>query len=142
MKNNTVTRYIEQRLKAWANYYLRYGDYGLGFPKKSLVATIMEGTGYTPGQGRAPQSIPENEAAEQMECLVNELALQNAKLATALRAYYFGVGSVKQRAQSIHVSYAHFRVQLDMAIQWLAGRMTTLIKEVEIVEEKNVSQTN
>lgn len=118
-----IMEYIELRLEIWAKWYASIMDSGLGYPKQSLESRALENGGVLV-RSFGPKSLPSNESAEEIESLVCQLAKQNSKLATALREFYFGQGTVKQRAKKINTSSTQFRVFVDMAKQWLIGRLT------------------
>lgn len=118
-----MTDYIESRLIEWAEWYLRDDDHGLGFPKKSIEAHLMElggllikTTGY--------YYPPSHANAEEIEAYIRELAQQNRMLAETLRSAYLWIGTGKQKAKRMRVSYTQFKVYLGMAKQWLAGRLS------------------
>ncbi len=95
----------------------------MGYPGKSTLALLREYQGVVIRvQGIKP--LPTHEQAEQIEKLVAELAMQNERLAKVLRQNYLGVGTAMRKARQIGLSYAHFKVQLDMAWYWVAGRLT------------------
>jgi len=120
---NDVIQYVERRLEEWADWYLRYNDFGLGYPKKSLEARLMETGGYLV-KTTGPVYPPENVEAEEIEGLVAEIARQTPKLAQALRAQYFDRGTLPFKARKIGVSRTQFKVYVDMGKQWLAGRLS------------------
>lgn len=124
MKENEsgILIYINERLSKWADWYIYHGDFGIGYPHKSVEARLIEGGGLVFRSNT--HHIPSNELAEETEKLVNELALQNHRLANALREYYFGMGSMTCKAQRVGLSTTHFKVQVDAAKQWLIGRLT------------------
>lgn len=122
-KHTNMLRYVEYRLEEWAHWYSRGCYMGLGYPNQSTIAALKEYQGVMiKTQGIKP--IATNEQAEEIEDLMKELALQNKRLTDVLRQNYFGVGTAAYKAEQVGLSYAHFKVQLDMAKQWLAGRLT------------------
>ncbi len=120
---NNILAYVEHRLEEWADWFSRGCDLGLGYPKQSTVAWLKENVGIlTKAQGSKP--LATHEQAEEMERLIVELALQNPRLARALRQQYLNNNNARQKARNMGLSYAHFKVQVDMAKQWLAGRLS------------------
>lgn len=115
--------YVEHRLEEWAHWYSRGCYMGLGYPNKSTVAALQEYQGMVI-KTQGIKSMPINEQAEEIEDLMKELTLQNKRLTDVLRQNYLGVGTAADKAKQVGLSYAHFKVQLDMAKQWLAGRLT------------------
>lgn len=118
-----IILYINNRLNYWAKWYTYHGDFGLGFPHKSREGQLMDNGGLV-SSGSTRNYIPSNATAEETEILVKELAKQNAKLAEALREYYFGVGNMIYKAKRLGLSTSHFKVYVDMGKYWLIGRLT------------------
>ncbi|GAB4394070.1 MAG: hypothetical protein Tsb005_15030 [Gammaproteobacteria bacterium] len=121
---NEMLYYVEQRLAQWADWTLRYGDFGLGYPKQSTAALVASNSIVAQRHTRGSAYIPVNAHAEAIERMVKELAAQDALLARALRAYYFLPGTLKSKAHAIHCSYSQFKVHVAMAKQWMAGRLS------------------
>lgn len=71
-----------------------------------------------------PKPLPCNEAAEEIEDLVKQMAEQNLTMADALRCQYFVTGTLRTRAARLKISHSHFKYYVDMAHQWLAGRLS------------------
>jgi hypothetical protein len=122
--------YLESRLEQWADYYMRREDSGLGYPKRSAIVRIGEGSNAT------SQASPEmNAAAEEIEALVKEMAAENAKWAQALRDKYFSsiaevpLQSGKKRdvvsrlARKHGISNRMFQVRVKCAKLWLEDKL-------------------
>lgn len=120
---SSIEKYIKQRLEEWADWYGRGRDSHLGYPSKSSFVRLMEGELLTNTNG-APKSLPSNERAEEIEALVKEMAEQHYKMATTLRCEYFLQGSLRVKAKVLKISHTQFKYYLDMAIQWLIGRLS------------------
>jgi hypothetical protein len=120
--DSNITSYLNNRLNHWAKWFVYHGDFGLGFPHKSREGQLIDGGGISIRS--TSHYIPSNSMAEETENLVKELANQNARLAEALREYYFGAGNMVYKAQHIGVSASHFKVYVDMAKYWLIGRLS------------------
>lgn len=125
--NKEFIKYVEQRLDEWATWYSSGNSYGLGFPRRSIEHILMT-EGIVPTSTK-PQLLPCNEDAEEIEALVVEMGKQNNKMAYILRHHYFEPGALRAKAvcfSEIHskVSYNKFKVYVDMAKQWLAGRLS------------------
>lgn len=115
--------YVERRLDEWARWYSRGNLPGLGYPPCSLEYRLMKAGGVrtqAPGQ----RFSPVNESADAMEKLVQEMALQNALMALALRRYYFHHRSLRTQATHVGVSYGKLKALVDMAKQWIVGRLS------------------
>ena len=115
-------QYVEMRLEQWADWYSRGNLFGLGYPSVSIeYRLIHEGIVY---REFGPKPIQRHEAAEEMESLVKEMAAQNENMALALRCQYFSHGSLRKKAKQLALSHTQFKYYLDMARQWLAGRLS------------------
>jgi hypothetical protein len=121
-KEEDFMMYVERRLTQWSKWYSSGNYYGLGFHSESIEYVLM-----TVGimiKSTGPKPAPCNEKAEEIEMLVTEMACQNKKIAMALRSQYFGRGMLTERAKRLGVSYPQFKIYVDMARQWLAGRLS------------------
>lgn len=121
---HNVNEYIDCRLDEWANWYLQYGDFGLGYPRRSIEGRLMDEGGVLI-KSTASRDLLCNAEAEEIEKMVLELNQQNSRLAKVLRENYFGFGTCKSKAERLAMSYSSFKTHLDMAKQWLAGRLST-----------------
>lgn len=120
--NEAFLEYVDERLQQWAEWYSRDNLFGLGYPSCSIEYRLMTEGVIVKTTG--PKSLPSNEEAEEIELLVNEIAKQNERIALALRCQYFGHRRSRERAKSLGVSYAQFRIYVDLGRQWLAGRLS------------------
>lgn len=122
--NDEFVKYVEERLHQWAEWYSRGNLYGLGYPSCSMEYRLM-----TEGivvKSTAPKPLPCHEEAEEMEGLVKEMAKQNSHMAIAIRCYYFTYGALRIKAKKLHISHSQFKYYVNMAHQWLAGRMSAV----------------
>lgn len=115
-------KYLQYRLEQWADWYLRGNCYGIGYPSCSLEYRLLW-EGHIQ-RSRGPRPLPSNEAAEEIEDLVKQMADYNPLLANTLRCQYFMVGTLRTRAAYLKMSHTYFKHCVDMAHQWLAGRLT------------------
>jgi hypothetical protein len=120
--SETFMHYLEERLYQWADWYSRGNFYGLGYPSCSMEYRMMTEGAVVRNTG--PKQLPSNEAAEEMESLVKEMAEHNKTMADALRCQYFLPGSLRSKAAKLDISHSHFKHYVDMAHQWLAGRLS------------------
>lgn len=120
--NQNYMRHIEERLYQWADWYSRGNFYGLGYPSCSIEYRIM--TEGIVSRSTAPRALPTHEAAEEIEALVKEIANYHEIMANALRCHYFVTGSLRTKAAKLKISHSHFKHYVDMAHQWLAGRLS------------------
>lgn len=121
---NDILQYIERRLEEWADWYSRGNNYGLGYPSCSILYRLMKEGHIIRSSG--PKPLPTNEAAEEIESLIKIMAQQNQTMALALRCQYFTQGSLRQKAKQLNMSHTQFKHYVDMAHQWLAGRLSFL----------------
>lgn len=123
MTSEELMKYVEERLYQWAEWYSRSNFCGLGYPPYSLEYRIMrEGTIV---RSTGPRPLPCNDAAEEIESLVVEMAQQNFNMAIALRCHYFNRGSLRSKSKKLNVSYTQYRHYVELAHQWLIGRLTS-----------------
>jgi len=117
------TVYVEERLAQWADWYSRGNLFGLGYPSISMEYRLMREGTVVRTSGKH-QSLPSNEAAEEIESLVKEMSEQNVRMALVLRCHYFNHGSLRIKAKKLDISYTHYRHYVELAKQWLLGRLT------------------
>lgn len=115
-------QYLENRLEQWADWYLRGNFYGLGYPNCALEYRLLREGNIQRHSG--PPRLRSNEAAEEIEDLVKQMAEYNLIMANALRCQYFMTGTLRTRAVHLKISHTHFKHYVDMAHQWLAGRLS------------------
>ena len=116
-------KYLEDRLEQWADWYLRGNFYGIGYPSCALEYRLLREGHIQRNPG--PRPLPSNEAAEEIEDLVIQMAEYNLIMAEALRCQYFLEGTLRTRAAYLKMSHTHFKHCVDMAHQWLAGRLSS-----------------
>lgn len=122
-KNTDVIAYIESRLQEWAEWFSRGNLAGIGYPNRSIEYRIYrEGGVLIKGTGEKPS--PVNEAAEEIEKLVKEMAMHNQLLASVLRCHYFSQGSLRIKSKRVGISHTQFKHYVDMAHWWLVGRIS------------------
>ena len=127
-KDDDFMHYVEQRLEHWARWYSSGNYYGLGFHSETIEYVLMTVGVMIKSTGLKP--LPYDEGAEEIEALVTEMTKHNEKMAIMLRIHYFGNGLVSERAEKLGVSYGRFRVYVDMARQWLAGRLSARYRSI------------
>lgn len=123
ISDSSMQDYVHYRLDQWADWYLRGNQYGLGYPKKNIMARLIDEGGILI-KGTSHHSPSTNVQAEEIEMIVKSLAKQSQKLAEALRVQYFEQGTVPFKAKRMGLSYTQFKVHVDMAKQWVAGRLS------------------
>jgi hypothetical protein len=125
-------KYVEARLTHWAEWYSKDDPFGLSYPNCSMEYRLQR-EGHIE-KGPHTRGIRVNEAADEIEDLVREMADYNLRLAEALRAYYFTQGSLRRKVTQLkHLdiarSHTFFKYHVDMAHVWIAGRLSTLPKK-------------
>jgi len=120
-------KYIEKRLYDWADWYSRDHCYGLGYPPYSMEYILMT-KGIRSSSGKS-SFLPCNEEAEEIEYLVKEMSQYSYNMALALRCHYFMNGGLRIKAKRINISHMQYKGYVDMAHQWLAGRLSASNKK-------------
>jgi hypothetical protein len=125
--NDGLKKYLDERLNEWAEWYSHGNWHGLGFSPCTVEYRLMtEGVVI---KGTAPKHSASNEDAEEIESWVKEMSEQNFKMALALRYHYFTEGGFRMKAKKVLVSHTQFKKYVDMAHQWLAGRLSAANKK-------------
>jgi hypothetical protein len=122
--NQEFINYVEGRLNQWAEWYSRGNWNGLGYPSCSIEYRLMT-EGFVERTSYASRTLSFHEEAEEVEMLVNEMSKQNHHMALALRCHYFTRGGLRTKAKKIEISHMQFKHYVDMAHQWLAGRLSS-----------------
>lgn len=121
-QKSDILNVVEKRLIEWAEWLISGNAYGLGYSSCSIEYRLMTEGFIIPYTGVKPMVT--NESAEEMEALVVEMAKQSPAMAKALRGYYFMCGSLRQKAKRLNISHTQLKYTIDMAHQWLAGRLS------------------
>lgn len=124
----SFAHYLEIRLEQWASWYLRGNFYGLGYSHCALEYRLLWEGNIQRNNG--PRPLASNKAAEEIEELVKQMAEYNSTMAKALRCQYFVSGTLRTRSARLQMSHSHFKHCVDMAHQWLAGRLSAQHKGV------------
>jgi hypothetical protein len=123
IKPEDMLAYVERRLAEWAHWYSRGHLFGLGYPPCSIEYRLMrEGIVRTSPAGQ--RHLPVHENAEEIEKLVQKMAQQNSTMALALRSHYFTQRSLRTQAKEMGVSHMQLKSLVDMAKQWVVGRLS------------------
>lgn len=119
-------KYVESRLLEWAEWHSKENYGGLGFSSVSLeYRLMMEGTII---KTNGPRALPSNIDAEEIEIYWTEMYKQNEVIAIAIRNYYLMDGTLRTKSQLMNISHNQFRHYVQMAHQWMAGRLTKKLK--------------
>jgi hypothetical protein len=121
-EKNDFMNYVEKRLHHWARWYSQGNFNGLGFPSENIAYVLMTVGALIKSTGAKP--LPCDEEAEEIETLVTEMAKHNINMASALRVNYFTRKKARARSDVIDASPAQFKIYIQMAKQWLAGRLS------------------
>jgi hypothetical protein len=114
--------WVNKRLDTWAAWALKCDLAGLGYPKQSIEGRLMQYGHYWPSSGHCSE-VPVDPIAEEVDLYIRELARFEQKLAAALRLFYLGSGTNVEKSALLCCSYTQFKVHVDHARYWLAGRM-------------------
>ncbi len=120
--------YVENRLKHWAEWSLRNAHKGLGYKSRSLQSNLGLGSAIHSSSTFGTKYPSFNDNADEIEKIVSELARQNFRLAAALRENYFGIGTIKTKAERVNSSSSQFKVHVEMAKYWIIGWFTAFEK--------------
>lgn len=122
MHESSFEKYLEDRLEQWADWYVRGNFYGIGYPSCALEYRLLHEGHIQRNPG--PRPMPTNDSAEEIEDLVKQMGEYNQIMAKALRCQYFMSGTLRTRAVHLKMSHTQFKHCVDMAKQWLAGRLS------------------
>ena len=122
MKDRALEQVIS-RLEEWAEWVAAGYSLGLGYLPTSSEYRILQG-GSTRRTTPGASLLGSHPRAEEMEEWIREMAVQNPPMAQALRCHYLAGGGLRQQAKHLGISYSGMRMQLAMAQQWLAGRLS------------------
>jgi hypothetical protein len=117
-------KYVESRLKEWAEWHSKENSGALGFSSVSIQYRLMnEGTIIKTNDAR---SLPSNADAEEIEAYWTEMYEQNEAIAIAIKNYYFVDSTLRTQSQLMKISHNQFRHYVQMGHQWMAGRLSVL----------------
>lgn len=122
MKSENI-KYVKERLFRWAEFYSRGNFYGIGFSNCTIEYRLMK-EGHVVKNNFQSNCIYVDEDAEEIEKLVKEMSQHDDSMALALRCYYFEKGGLRIKAKNINISHMQLKYYVDMAHQWLAGRLS------------------
>ena len=115
-----ASAYLEKRLDHWAQWVLKGTRNNQGYPSKSILYDWMKRGGVViQAQNKPP--LPCDDDAEEIEYCVMQMARQRPRIALALRIQYLTQGTIRQKAKTTHLSFAQFKMDVQMAKQWLTG---------------------
>ncbi len=119
-----LTIALEQRLQIWADWFSHGNRLALGYPPVSITYWACY---QMPKQkvGKQISALPAHAEAEGIEQQVYELALSSPLLAKALRCQYFTLGTLRYKAEQLHLTTSQFKLYVDMAKVWLAARLAS-----------------
>jgi DNA-directed RNA polymerase specialized sigma subunit len=115
--------YIEDRLAEWGEWLGTGNSLGIGYSSQSILALIHEGKIISRSKNFGAV-LETNERAEEIENLVAQMAQYKFEMAQALRLYYIDSLSLRRSAKKLGVSYSHYHLYVQMAKQWLIGRLS------------------
>lgn len=133
-----LSKYLDDRLADWAEWYNRHSDGGLGYPKITLEGKLME-LGVIIRMDGNKIYMPENKEAEEMERWICTMYSWKPKLALSVRARFSGevykiinghlartkvlhrLASVPEIARALDISVKVLECNLREAKDYLAG---------------------
>lgn len=122
MNHEQWMQLLENRLQQWAEWSSQDNFCGLGYPPCTMEYKIMhEGS---VARSTHHRKIITHTAAEEIEALVNEMSQYHPTMAAILRSYYFSQGSLREKAKILQLSHSHYKHYVDLAHQWLVGRLS------------------
>jgi hypothetical protein len=123
--NPAILQYLNNRLEEWGRWFSEKDNPRLDYPSTSLEYNFIK-FGCLPKVTPGPQPMPVNEAAEEMEALVNVMrqqSKQGIRYSDALREYYLGKDrkNYPKSARNLGISERQFHNHFKGAYMWLAG---------------------
>jgi hypothetical protein len=131
MNHEQWIKIVEDRLHWWAEWYSRGNLCGLGYPPCSLEYRMMcEGTIV---RSTGPRQLAINQDAEEIESLICEMSQYHSIMAKVLRSYYFSQGGLREKSKKMNLSHSHYKHYVDLAHQWMIGRLSSDKKQKKIL---------
>ena len=116
--------YIEARLTRWAEWHTKENELGLGYPSRSLEYRLLHEGIVMRSSHSLATSVHCQRPVEEVEALMEELSRYHHPMAIALCHYYFSKGSLREKAKGMKISHVHYKHLVDLAHQWLIGRLS------------------
>lgn len=121
-----VDAYLETRLQEWAEW-LRTGNFlNIGYQRQSSIAMFSEGKSINQ-TGKCKTTVDVNAQAEGIEKMIVEMAQYKPIMADCLRYHYLNQKSLRKSARSLGISHTHYKLYVQMAKQWLVGRLNSIL---------------
>jgi len=118
-----IDEYLEGRLQDWGEWLRTGNQLGIGYPAHSMVQLILEGKIITNNK-QFWSFLEVHEEAEEIEKLVAEMSLYKRPMADCLRMHYMDNVSIRRNAKRAGISYSYYNLYLQMARQWLIGKLS------------------
>ena len=122
-KYDNFDDYLEDRLAEWGEWLRTGNSLGIGYSSQSILALIREGRIISRSKNFS-SVLETNERAEEIEKLIAEMAKYKFEMAQVLRCYYLDNLSLRSNARKLGVSHMQYNLYLQMAKQWLVGRLS------------------
>ena len=122
-KINKIDVYLEARLQEWSEWLTIGNELNIGYHSRSSIAMFADGKISNQKNNYSPKSISVNEHAEEIESMIVDLAKYKPIMADCLRYHYLNQASLRVSAKKLNISYTHYKFYIQMAKQWLVGRM-------------------
>lgn len=111
-----------QRLREWGNWYHATLSMGLNFSSKSIVGQLIDSQGVLI-RSTGEYLAPENEKAEEIDQLINDLSKENEKVARVLCYHYTEEGSRENKVLHSGVPKTSYYRILSNAEKWIHERL-------------------
>lgn len=106
------------RLKEWGSWYRATLSMGLDFSSKSIVGQLIDAEGVLI-RGTGEHLSPENERAEEIDKLINELAKEDSKTAKVLCYHYVNEEKTEVKISSSGMARRTYFHHLSYAEEWI-----------------------
>lgn len=120
--NSKSSEYTDLRLNEWARWSTGRINSNLDFPSRTTIGRMME-EGCNRSDSQRIHLERENCLAEEIEKFVIQMTQFNSDAAKALRFSYLLKGPQIYKAKKMQISTAEFRLNVNIAKAWLAGRL-------------------
>ncbi len=122
INENPFDAYLERRLQEWAEW-LKTGNFlNIGYHRQSSIAMFHQGKAINQNR-KSKASVDAHEDAEEIEKMIVQMKNYKPLMADCLRHYYLSQMSLRESAKKFGISHAQYGVYLQMAKQWLIGRL-------------------
>ena len=119
-----LSKKVDEMLDEWAIWSRTGVNPGIGFPRMSSIAWLIENGGIV-ARTTGPKYLPENKEAEEMNTWISQLNQEKPIEAQALIAYYLS-GMIKETlAKKLKITPRMLNMRIRIAKIWLEGRFSS-----------------